>query len=98
MTAGYSNKDTHKPNVLYDEETGETREISAEQTREIVKQIIQDPPAGDIYFVDGREYPREEIKKLDPEKIKTINSYPGKEAVKRFGNKAKKGAIVFTTK
>jgi hypothetical protein len=98
LVAGYSKNDSHKPNILYDEESGERKEISAEETREIVKEIIKNPPTEDIYFVDGQEYPREDIKKLDPEKIKTINSYPGGEAVKRFGDKAKKGAIVFTTK
>ena len=98
VIAGYSANDFHKANILYDDETGERREISAEETREIVKQIIQNPPPNDIYFVDGREYSPQDIKKLDPEKIKTINSYAGQEAVKRFGDKAKHGAIVFTTK
>jgi hypothetical protein len=95
ITAGYSK---NKPNILYDEESGETREVSIEETKEMTKRIIDNPPAEDIYFVDGQEYSPEDIKKLDAEKIKTINVYGKEEAMKRYGDKAKNGAIVFTTK
>lgn len=98
LTAGYSKKDSSKANILYDEESGETKEVSFAETNEIVKQIIQNPPTEDAYFVDGKEYSPEEVRKLDPEKIKTINVYNRDAALKRFGDKAKNGAIVFTTK
>ena len=73
ITAGYSKNDSSKANIVYDEESGERREVSAAETREIVNQIIQNPPAEDIYFVDGSEYSPASIKNLDPQKIKTIN-------------------------
>ena len=98
LVAGYSKKHSNKANVVYDEESGERREVSTDDTREIVKQIIQNPPAEDVYFVDGKEYSPEDVRKLDPEKIVTINVYNRNEALKRFGDKAKNGAIVFTTK
>lgn len=98
LTANYSKNDSHETNIVYDEESGERREVSITETKEIVKQIIQNPPADHIYFVDGQEYSPEDIKKLIPEKIKTINVYAKQEAIKRYGDKAKNGAIVFTTK
>jgi hypothetical protein len=98
IAAGYSKNDSTKVGVLYDEESGEKREVSLVETGEIVKQIIQDPPIEKVYFVDGSEYPVAGIKKLDPQKIRTINIYNGDEAVKRYGSKAQKGVIVFTTK
>lgn len=98
LVAGYSKNDSNKTNIVYDEESDERREVSVAETKEIVKQIIQNPPAEDVYFVDGKEYSPEDVRKLDPEKIVTINVYNRKEALKRFGDKAKNGAIVFTTK
>jgi hypothetical protein len=98
LVASYSKNDSIKTNIVYDEESGKRREVSIDETRDIVKEIIQNPPAEDIYFVDGTEYTAENIKKLDPETIKTINRYTGNEAVKRYGEKARKGVFVFTTK
>lgn len=98
ITAGYNKNDSSKRNVLYNEESGEKSEISVAETKEIVKQIIHNPPSDDVYFVDGKEYSPEDVRKLDPEKILTINIYNRNEALKRFGDKAKNGAIVFTTK
>jgi hypothetical protein len=98
ITAGYSKKDSaRRANVLYDE-SGERREVSFAETREIVKQIIQNPPMEKIYFVDGAGYSPESIKKLDPQKIKTINLYDKQEAMKRYGKSGTEGAVVFTTK
>jgi beta-lactamase regulating signal transducer with metallopeptidase domain len=98
MVAGYSKNDSNKKNTVHDEESGERRDVSLAETKEIVKQIIQNPPREDVYFVDGKEYSPGEIRKLDPDKIRTINVYNRNEALKRFGDKAKNGAIVFTTK
>lgn len=64
----------------------------------MVVQIIQNPPAEMIYFVDGSERSGESIKKLDPKKIKTIDIFNHGEATKRYGEKAKNGVVVFTTK
>ena len=98
LMAGYSKNDSNKTNVVYDEESGERREVSIAETKAIVRQIIQNPPTADVYFVNGKEYSPDDIRKLDPEKIITINVYNRTEALKRFGDKAKNGAIVFTTK
>ncbi|MGN6267806.1 MAG: M56 family metallopeptidase [Ginsengibacter sp.] len=107
VTAKYSNSETnHDPlqsdnksqAFVYDNESGERRNVSPEEVSNMVAQIIQNPPAEMIYFVDGSERSRESIKKLDPKKIKTINIFNHGEATKRYGEKAKNGVVVFTTK
>ena len=103
IAAKYSETDSAKGDNLnrafiHDDETGETREISHEQVREFVKQVIQDPPSDEIYYVDGRECSVESVKKLDPQKIKTLNHYTREDAVKKYGEKARNGVFVFTTK
>ncbi len=103
IAAKYSETDSLKGDNLnkafiHDDETGETKEISHEQVRDIVKQVIQDPPSDEIYYVDGAESSTESVKKLDPQKIKTLNHYTKEDAVKRYGEKARNGVFVFTTK
>ncbi|HVM89882.1 MAG TPA: M56 family metallopeptidase [Puia sp.] len=97
LVTTYAKNDSANEAVIYDGETGERREVSQKETKEIVKQIIQNPPAGIIYYIDNKEFSSEEVKKLAPEKIKTINVFGKEEAVKKFGARAKFGAIVFTT-
>jgi len=107
VTAKYSNSeidhDSFKNNnenkaFIYDNESGERRNVSPEEVSNMVAQIIQNPPADMIYFVDGSERSGESIRKLDPKKIKTINIFNHGEATKRYGEKAKNGVVVFTTK
>ena len=103
IAAKYSETDSLKGDNLnkafiHDDETGETKEISHEQVSDIVKQVIQDPPSNEIYYVDGTECSTESVKKLDPKKIKTLNHYTKEDAVKRYGEKARNGVFVFTTK
>ena len=102
IAAKYSETDSVKGDnankaFIHDDETGETKEITHVQVKEIVKQIILNPPADEIYFVDGTEYSRESVKKLDPQKIKTLNHYTKEDAVKRYGEKARNGVFVFKT-
>ena len=103
IAAKYSKIDSLKGDnsnkaFIRDDETGETKEISHAEVRDIVQQIIQNPPSDEIYFVDGTEYLRESVKKLDPQKIKTLNHYTKEDAIKRYGEKARNGVFVFTTK
>lgn len=66
--------------------------------QQYVRQIIQSPPADFIYYVDGSETSSENIKMLDPIIIKTMNIFHHEEAVKKYGEKARNGVVVFTTK
>ncbi len=103
LAAKYSETDSLKSDsankaFIHDDETGETKEISHAQVREFVKQIIQDPPSDEIFIVDGAEWSRESVKKLDLQKIKTLNHYTKEDAVIKYGEKARNGVFVFTTK
>ena len=84
--------------VIYNEETQQQREASEDEVRKIVEQVIQNPPANFIYFIDDKESSPESVKKLNPAEIKTINFLKNEDAVKRYGEKARSGVIVLTTK
>lgn len=84
--------------VIYNEETQQQREASEDEVRKIVEQVIQNPPANFIYFINDKESSPENVKKLNPAEIKTINFLKNEDAVKRYGEKARSGVIVLTTK
>jgi hypothetical protein len=104
LTAKYANaKINNDPGknekaVLYNEESGEKKEITPKEVQQYVRQIIQSPPADFIYYVDGSETSSENIKMLDPIIIKTMNIFHHEEAVKKYGEKARNGVVAFTTK
>ncbi len=51
-----------------------------------------------MFYIDGKEVTEEEFEKLDNEEMKYINVLKPNEAIKLFGEKAKKGAIIFSNK
>ncbi|MDT0608151.1 M23/M56 family metallopeptidase [Croceitalea rosinachiae] len=51
-----------------------------------------------LFYIDGKEASRKEVKKLSPKEIKTIDVSKGKAAKKKYGKKAKNGAVEITTK
>ena len=63
---------------------------------QLVVQIVRNPPDV-LFYVNGVVTPRENVKKLDPDKIATINIFRGKDAISRHGEKAKNGVIELTT-
>lgn len=72
-------------------------EWSPEKVHQLVVQIIKDPP--DVsFYVNGKASRREEIRKLDPDKITSMNIFKGDDAIKRHGQKAKNGVIEFFMK
>ncbi|HZE86303.1 MAG TPA: hypothetical protein VE035_18415 [Puia sp.] len=83
--------------ILFDEESQEKREASAQEVKQIVERIIQNPPPEFLYFVDGIERPVAEIKKLSPDKIKTINVFKHEDATRKYGERAKNGVVELTT-
>ena len=69
LSAKYSNKDSlkeknEKKAIIYDGESGGKREISAAEVRDFVSQTIKNPPADNIFFLNGKEVSKEEIYKL----------------------------------
>ncbi|WP_250432859.1 M56 family metallopeptidase [Hanstruepera flava] len=47
---------------------------------------------------DGKEITKKEMDELDPDNIDTINVIKGDDAVSKYGNKAKDGVIIITSK
>jgi len=55
-------------------------------------------PKDVLYIIDGKEKESGSMKDIDPTMIKSINVLKGENAVKKYGEKAKNGAIEITTK
>lgn len=55
-------------------------------------------PAGALYYIDGKEASYEDVEKLDPDFIESINVLKGENATKAYGEKGKNGVIIITTK
>lgn len=51
-----------------------------------------------LYIVDGKKVSREEIDKLSPDQIKSVTVLKGKMAVEKYGDEAKGGALLISTK
>jgi len=59
------------------------------------EKIIESNP---IYFIDGKEISKEQMKTVTGESIKTINVLKGEEAVAKYGEKGKNGVIEMVTR
>ncbi|MDY8134303.1 M56 family metallopeptidase [Aquimarina sp. 2201CG5-10] len=51
-----------------------------------------------LFFIDGKEASKKELKKLKSDKIESIEVIKGKKAIKKHGKKAKDGVIDIITK
>lgn len=51
-----------------------------------------------IYFINGEESSKEDMKLLAPEKINEINVLKGEKAIKKYGDKGANGVVEITTK
>lgn len=59
---------------------------------------VEMTPDNIIYILDGKEVKAYEVTMLQPEKILTVDVLKGESATSAYGEKAKNGAIVVTTK
>jgi TonB-dependent SusC/RagA subfamily outer membrane receptor len=55
-------------------------------------------PNGVLIFADGKEISEDEMKKIESTNIQSIDILKGENAIKKYGNKGKEGAIEITTK
>jgi len=53
---------------------------------------------GPLYFLDGRPIKKDEMEKIDPSKIESVNVLKGEQAIKQFGNQAQQGVILIKLK
>ena len=51
-----------------------------------------------LYIVDGKETSKDILNKIDPKNIHDVNVLKNEEAVKTYGDKAKNGVVLVTTK
>jgi len=51
-----------------------------------------------LYYIDGKEATLDEVNKLNPDFIESINVLKGAEAIKAYGEKGKNGVILIKTK
>lgn len=51
-----------------------------------------------LVLLDGKKISLEELRTVKPEVIKTVSTFSGKEAIEKYGEEAKNGVIVVTTK
>ena len=58
--------------------------------------LQNEPPP--VVFVDGKEKPYEELKKMPPANIESMEVWKGKSATDKFGDKGKNGVISVKTK
>lgn len=56
------------------------------------------PEKRPLVLLDDKKISIEELRVIKPESIETVNTFIAKEAIEKYGEDAKNGAIVFTTK
>lgn len=62
------------------------------------KAINTDSKETPLYIIDGVEVSNEELKKLDPSSIESMNVLKGEMAVEKYGEKGKNGVVLITKK
>lgn len=55
-------------------------------------------PNPSLIFIDGKKSSEKEMAQIDPEKIEKVVVLKGKQAIEKYGNKGKDGAILVTLK
>lgn len=51
-----------------------------------------------LYILDGKEITNEELQKIDPENISSMNVLKGDSAIEKYGKKGKQGVVEITSK
>ena len=51
-----------------------------------------------LFILDEKEISYEEMEKIDPNTIKSINVFKIEKAIEKYGEKGKNGVVVFTIK
>jgi beta-lactamase regulating signal transducer with metallopeptidase domain len=78
----------------------QSHSFSKSEVKEIVDEIIRNPPADRIYYVNGVKTSPDKIKKLKYDKITDVQLLPPEDALKRkiFPEIGEKGIVSFLTK
>ena len=60
--------------------------------------LDSDPISGGKIYIDGEEASSEEVDRLEPEKIRSVEVCTGKKAVRRYGEQAAEGVVEIKTR
>lgn len=60
--------------------------------------FLNDGDSKPLIIMDGKEVPDGKMKDLDHENIETIEVLKGSKAVEKYGEKAKDGVVIITSK
>jgi hypothetical protein len=82
--------------VIEEPVTAQIRQELAREERKWITFTIQNPPDC-LYYLDGKAIGREQVRQLDPGKIRNANISMGPEAIKKYGQAGSKGVVLFTT-
>lgn len=83
-------------NARVKDEEGRWNNVTGADVKRILASMIQNPPDY-IYYIDGKIAQKQSIKKLDIDRIVTVNIIHGDEAVEKYGEAARKGVVLLTT-
>lgn len=90
-----------KENLLVVSEGNPIMEIDDQQNATISGNRIElrlPEVGGPLYFVNGKEWSREDVSLIDPNRIKTIQVLKNEQALAKYGERGKKGVILIDTK
>ena len=72
--------------------------LKTEEEIKAEKEKKDNSPKPDLILLDGKEIDKEDFSNLDHKKIKSIEVFKDKKAIKKFGEKAKNGVVIVTMK
>jgi len=73
--------------------------ITTKKAAAVRKDVVEkDMPENALWLLDGKEMEKDQIQKLNPDSIQSMNVLKGEEAIKKYGDKGKRGVIEITTK
>lgn len=72
--------------------------LKTEEEIKAEKEKKDNSPKPDLILLDGKEIDKEDFSNLDHKKIKSMEVFKDKKAIKKFGKKAKNGVVIVTMK
>ncbi|AXE20551.1 hypothetical protein DR864_23845 [Runella rosea] len=73
--------------------------ITTKKATAVRKEVVEkNMPENALWLLDGKEMEKDQIQKLSPDSIQNMNVLKGEEAIKKYGDKGKRGVIEITTK
>ena len=85
-------------NIVWTDDEGNVTQINASEKRENSKIFANNDDKKPLIFIDGKTVLYEELSKMKPDNIASMNVFKGEDAIKKYGVKGKDGVIYITTK